>query len=102
MHSVIRLHTYYLHFHLAHRACTSCTDGPDLHVPSGALPSVPRASALLTPSRHCHCTVQDRWDMAGSTYAYCYAGCHMPWFINNRVRYNLSAYAGVVGVDHCV
>lgn len=33
-------------------------------------------------------------------YAYCYAGCHMDWFINNTHRYNLSAYAGVVGVDH--
>jgi hypothetical protein len=42
----------------------------------------------------------DRWDMAGSTYTYCYAGCHMPWFIKNRVTHNLSAYAGVVGVDH--
>lgn len=42
----------------------------------------------------------DRWDMAGSTYAYCYAGCHMPWFVRNSERYNLGAYAGLVGVDH--
>ena len=42
----------------------------------------------------------DRWDMAGSTYNYCYAGCHMDWLINNTQRLNLSAYAGVVGVDH--
>jgi hypothetical protein len=38
--------------------------------------------------------------MAGSTYAYCYAGCHMDWFVNNSAEYNLSAYAGIVGVDH--
>ena len=42
----------------------------------------------------------DRWDMAGSTYNYCYKGCHMPWLVANKARYNLSAYAGVVGVDH--
>jgi hypothetical protein len=36
----------------------------------------------------------DRWDMAGSTYNYCYAGCHMDWLLNNSARYNLSAYAG--------
>jgi hypothetical protein len=42
----------------------------------------------------------DRWDMAGSTYAYCYAGCHMEWFVNNSAEHNLSAYAGIVGVDH--
>ena len=39
--------------------------------------------------------------MAGSTYAYCYAGCHMPWFITNSKQYDLGAYAGLVGVDHC-
>ena len=39
--------------------------------------------------------------MAGSTYAYCYAGCHMPWFLQNSKRYNLGAYAGLVGIDHC-
>jgi hypothetical protein len=42
----------------------------------------------------------DRWDMAGSTYNYCYAGCHMDWLINNSARLDLGAYAGVVGVDH--
>ena len=42
----------------------------------------------------------DRWDMAGSTYNYCYKGCHLPWFMANKARFNLSAYAGVVGVDH--
>ena len=41
----------------------------------------------------------DRWDMAGSTYSYCYAGCHMPFFLN-RSTTGLGAYAGVVGVDH--
>jgi hypothetical protein len=38
--------------------------------------------------------------MAGSTYNYCYAGCHMDWLINNSARLDLGAYAGVVGVDH--
>lgn len=42
----------------------------------------------------------DRWDMAGSTYAYCYAGCHMPWFMNNSQTGAIKNYAGVVGVDH--
>ena len=36
----------------------------------------------------------DRWDMAGSTYNYCYAGCHMDWMLNNSDTLNLSAYAG--------
>ena len=36
----------------------------------------------------------DRWDMAGSTYNYCYAGCHMDWLLDNSDKYNLSAYAG--------
>lgn len=42
----------------------------------------------------------DRWDMAGSSYNYCYKGCHMPWFIANKEKHSLGAYAGVVGVDH--
>lgn len=35
---------------------------------------------------------------AGSTYNYCYKGCHMPWLIANKHAHNLGAYAGVVGV----
>lgn len=40
----------------------------------------------------------DRWDMAGSTYNYCYAGCHMDWLLDNSNKYNLSAYAGTLPV----
>ena len=36
-----------------------------------------------------------RWDMAGSTYAYCYAGCPVPYLLNHSYP-----YAGLVGVDH--
>lgn len=38
----------------------------------------------------------DRWDMAGSTYNYCYAGCHMDWMLENSDKLNLSAYAGIL------
>ena len=45
----------------------------------------------------------DRWDMAGSTYNYCYKGCHVDWLIAHKATHpalKLGAYAGVVGVDH--
>lgn len=42
----------------------------------------------------------DRWDMAGSTYSYCYAGCPVEWLIANSAKHSLGAFAGLVGVDH--
>jgi hypothetical protein len=33
-------------------------------------------------------------------FRYCYGGCVVDWFMNNTEKYNLNAYAGVVGVDH--
>ena len=43
----------------------------------------------------------DRWDMAGSTYAYCYdIGCAVDWFYNNTDKFGLNKYGGVVSVDH--
>jgi len=42
----------------------------------------------------------DRWDMAGSTYTYCFHGCPVPWLLNNTKPLGLGAFAGVVGVDH--
>ena len=42
----------------------------------------------------------DRWDMAASTYTYCYHGCVVDWLFNNTEALGLNKYAGVVGVDH--
>ena len=42
----------------------------------------------------------DRWDMAGSTYTYCFGGCPIPWLIANTQALGLGEYGGVVGVDH--
>jgi len=42
----------------------------------------------------------DRWDMAGSTYTYCYQGCAVDWLFNNTKPLGLPEYGGVVGVDH--
>lgn len=42
----------------------------------------------------------DRWDMAASTYTYCYHGCVVDWLVNNTAPLGLNKYAGVVGVDH--
>ena len=42
----------------------------------------------------------DRWDMAGSTYTYCYHGCAVDWLYNNTDKFGLNKYGGVVGVDH--
>ena len=42
----------------------------------------------------------DRWDMAGSTYTYCFGGCPIPWLIDNTKALGLGEYGGVVGVDH--
>eukprot|EP00658_Telonema_sp_P-2_P041866 TRINITY_DN29992_c0_g1_i2.p1 TRINITY_DN29992_c0_g1~~TRINITY_DN29992_c0_g1_i2.p1 ORF type:complete len:438 (-),score=93.92 TRINITY_DN29992_c0_g1_i2:314-1627(-) len=42
----------------------------------------------------------DRWDMAGSTYTYCFTDCVMDWLINNTAPLNLPKFGGVVGVDH--
>lgn len=42
----------------------------------------------------------DRWDMAASTYTYCYHGCVVDWLYNNTGHLGLNKYAGVVGVDH--
>ena len=42
----------------------------------------------------------DRWDMAGSTYTYCYQGCAVDWLYNNTKALGLNTFGGVVGVDH--
>jgi len=42
----------------------------------------------------------DRWDMAGSTYTYCFHGCVVDWLYNNTGALDLPSYGGVVGVDH--
>eukprot|EP00931_Biecheleriopsis_adriatica_P080490 TRINITY_DN53833_c0_g1_i1.p1 TRINITY_DN53833_c0_g1~~TRINITY_DN53833_c0_g1_i1.p1 ORF type:complete len:438 (-),score=58.72 TRINITY_DN53833_c0_g1_i1:111-1424(-) len=42
----------------------------------------------------------DRWDMAGSTYAYCWYGCVLDWLFNNTKPLGLPEYGGVVAVDH--
>eukprot|EP00041_Stephanoeca_diplocostata_P042145 m.10382 g.10382 ORF g.10382 m.10382 type:complete len:415 (+) comp7374_c0_seq1:99-1343(+) len=41
----------------------------------------------------------DHWDMAHSTYTYCFHGCPMDFFINNSDSLP-NPFAGVVGVDH--
>ena len=42
----------------------------------------------------------NRWDMAGSTYTYCYHDCPMDWFIENTKKLSLNEFGGMVGVDH--
>ena len=42
----------------------------------------------------------DHWDMASSTYTYCFRGCPVPWLLNNTKQLGLNPYSGVVGVDH--
>jgi hypothetical protein len=39
---------------------------------------------------------EPRWDMASSSYTYCFGNCPIPWLINNT---HLGVWAGVVGVD---
>lgn len=38
-----------------------------------------------------------RWDMAGSTYTYCFGNCPLDWLANNT---DLGVWGGVVGFDH--
>lgn len=38
-----------------------------------------------------------RWDMASSTYMYCFRSCQLDWLSNNT---KLGLWGGVVGVDH--
>jgi hypothetical protein len=63
-------------------ACAGCTDG------GGGGCSAPVGAKW------------DRWDMAGSTYTYCYHGCVVDWLYNNTKALGLGEYGGVVGVDH--
>ena len=42
----------------------------------------------------------DNWDMAHSTYTYCFHGCPVDWLVNNSASLGLGTFAGVVGVDH--
>ena len=64
-----------------------------------------QASAGCTDGGHGGCGPPvgekwDRWDMAGSTYTYCYHGCVVDWLFNNTKPLGLPEYGGVVGVDH--
>jgi hypothetical protein len=57
---------YFLTLMLAGSAAAGCTDGGG----GGCSPPVGEK--------------WDRWDMAGSTYTYCYQGCAVDWLYDNK------------------
>ena len=78
------------------------TAGTFVAVALAVLAAAPRARGGCTDGGNGGCSPPvgakwDRWDMAGSTYTYCYQGCAVDYFFNNSGTYN---YSGVVGVDH--
>ena len=45
-------------------------------------------------------TKWNRWDMAGSTYTYCFGACPIEWLWSHTGNLTLREFGGVVGVDH--